>query len=81
MTSSFDSWLDLPSDINNSMVSDFLISSSYGPGRYDDNYEINGQDYPLAYVRWTLNRNMQTYIDMIDKELISFDFLVYLKHW
>lgn len=55
---------------------DFLISSSYGPGRYDDNYEINGQDYPLAYVRWTLNRNMQTYIDMIDKELISFDFLV-----
>ena len=55
---------------------DFLISSSYGPGRYDDNYEINGQDYPIAYVRWTLNRNMQTYIDMIDKELINFEFLV-----
>lgn len=55
---------------------DFLISSSYGPGRYDDNYEIYGQDYPLAYVRWTLNRNMQIYIDMIDKGLIDFNYLI-----
>ena len=31
----------------------FQVSCSYGPGRYDDNYEINGNDYPLPYVRWT----------------------------
>lgn len=37
---------------------DFLISSSYGPGRYDPLYEEGGQDYPLAYVRWTENRNI-----------------------
>ena len=38
---------------------DFLISSSYGPGRYDPFYEEGGQDYPLPYVRWTEDRNIQ----------------------
>ena len=33
------------------------VSCSYGPGRYDPVYEEQGQDYPLAYVRWTENRN------------------------
>lgn len=37
---------------------DFLISCSYGPGRYDSRYERGGQDYPLAYVRWTEGRNL-----------------------
>ena len=37
---------------------DFLISTSYGPGRYDENYEKKGLDYPYGYVRWTENRNM-----------------------
>jgi threonine dehydrogenase-like Zn-dependent dehydrogenase len=37
---------------------DFLISTSYGPGRYDPNYEEKGQDYPLAYVRWTEGRKI-----------------------
>ena len=41
---------------------DFLISTSYGPGRYNSNYEEQGQDYPLPYVRWTENRNMQEYL-------------------
>ncbi len=40
---------------------DFLISCSYGPGRYDPAYELQGQDYPLAYVRWTEKRNMQEF--------------------
>ncbi|MBL8470186.1 MAG: bi-domain-containing oxidoreductase [Rhodocyclaceae bacterium] len=44
---------------------DFLISTSYGPGRYDPAYEEGGQDYPLAYVRWTENRNMQAYLDLL----------------
>lgn len=41
---------------------DFFISTSYGPGRYDNIYEEKGLDYPLAYVRWTENRNLQEYV-------------------
>lgn len=41
---------------------DFLISTSYGPGRYDETYEEKGLDYPYAYVRWTENRNMEEYL-------------------
>ncbi len=44
---------------------DFLISTSYGPGRYDENYEQKGLDYPYAYVRWTENRNMTEYLRLI----------------
>ena len=50
---------------------DFLISTSYGPGRYDYSYEIEGIDYPRDYVRWTLNRNMQAYVDLIEKGKID----------
>lgn len=45
---------------------DFLISSSYGPGRYDPYYEEGGQDYPLPFVRWTENRNMAAYLAMME---------------
>ncbi|MDI9408652.1 MAG: bi-domain-containing oxidoreductase [Candidatus Pacebacteria bacterium] len=44
---------------------DFLISSSYGPGRYDPVYEEGGQDYPLPFVRWTENRNMAAYLALL----------------
>ncbi len=44
---------------------DFLVSTSYGPGRYDRNYEEEGLDYPLPYVRWTENRNMSEYLRLI----------------
>jgi len=44
---------------------DFLISCSYGPGRYDEQYEERGLDYPYAYVRWTENRNMQEYLRLV----------------
>jgi predicted dehydrogenase len=44
---------------------DLLISTSYGPGRYDSCYEEEGLDYPYAYVRWTENRNMQAYLELI----------------
>ncbi|MBW2662117.1 MAG: bi-domain-containing oxidoreductase [Deltaproteobacteria bacterium] len=44
---------------------DFLISTSYGPGRYDENYEQKGLDYPYAYVRWTENRNMTEYLRLL----------------
>ena len=44
---------------------DFLISTSYGPGRYDENYEQKGLDYPYAYIRWTENRNMTEYLRLL----------------
>jgi len=44
---------------------DFLISTSYGPGRYDKSYEEKGIDYPYAYVRWTENRNLQEYLRLL----------------
>ena len=47
---------------------DFFISCSYGPGRYDSGYEEGGVDYPVGYVRWTENRNMQEYLRLIAAE-------------
>ena len=44
---------------------DLLMSTSYGPGRYDASYETDGSDYPYAYVRWTQNRNMQAYLELV----------------
>lgn len=44
---------------------DFMISTSYGPGRYDPIYEEKGIDYPIGYVRWTENRNMQEFVKML----------------
>lgn len=43
----------------------FQVSCSYGPGRYDPNYEDNGQDYPLGFVRWTEQRNFEAVLDML----------------
>jgi predicted dehydrogenase/threonine dehydrogenase-like Zn-dependent dehydrogenase len=44
---------------------EFRVSRSYGPGRYDDDYERKGHDYPYDYVRWTENRNMQAFATMV----------------
>ena len=44
---------------------DFRISTSYGPGRYDRRYEEEGLEYPIGYVRWSENRNMQAYLALI----------------
>jgi predicted dehydrogenase/threonine dehydrogenase-like Zn-dependent dehydrogenase len=54
---------------------DFLISTSYGPGRYDPVYEEQGQDYPLPYVRWTENRNMEEYLNLLAEGRISLEHL------
>jgi predicted dehydrogenase len=43
----------------------FQVSCSYGPGRYDPNYEDKGQDYPIAFVRWTEQRNFEAVLDMM----------------
>jgi predicted dehydrogenase/threonine dehydrogenase-like Zn-dependent dehydrogenase len=44
---------------------EFVVSCSYGPGRYDPEYEERGRDYPAAYVRWTEQRNMQAVLDLM----------------
>ena len=44
---------------------DLLMSTSYGPGRYDPSFEEEGEDYPFAYVRWTLTRNIGAYLELI----------------
>ena len=50
---------------------DFLISCSYGPGRYDSLYEEKGVDYPIGYVRWTENRNMQEFLKMLSEKKVN----------
>lgn len=49
---------------------DLFISTSYGPGRYDPTYEIEGRDYPYAYVRWTENRNMEAYLRLVEEKKV-----------
>jgi predicted dehydrogenase/threonine dehydrogenase-like Zn-dependent dehydrogenase len=60
----------------------FQVSASYGPGRYDPNYEDKGQDYPVSFVRWTEQRNFEAVLDMMAdgrldvKPLISHRFAI-----
>lgn len=49
----------------------FQVSCSYGPGRYDDDYEQKGRDYPLPYIRWTENRNFQTILQLLATGLLD----------
>ncbi|MFN7291422.1 MAG: zinc-dependent alcohol dehydrogenase, partial [Pirellula sp.] len=43
----------------------FQVSCSYGPGRYDSNYEQSGHDYPIGFVRWTEQRNFEAVLSML----------------
>jgi predicted dehydrogenase/threonine dehydrogenase-like Zn-dependent dehydrogenase len=54
----------------------FQVSCSYGPGRYDNEYEQKGSDYPLPYVRWTEKRNFQTILEAIHKEQLDVKSLI-----
>jgi len=51
------------------------MSCSYGPGRYDINYEEKGIDYPVGYVRWTEKRNMEAFQELIHSGKINIDYL------
>lgn len=55
---------------------DIRVSRSYGPGRYDPSYEAGGLDYPYAYVRWTENRNMVAFLDLLGQGRIEVASLV-----
>lgn len=54
----------------------FIVSRSYGPGRYDDSYEQGGIDYPYAYVRWTENRNMEAFLRLAGDGSVDLNSLI-----
>jgi predicted dehydrogenase/threonine dehydrogenase-like Zn-dependent dehydrogenase len=54
----------------------FQVSCSYGPGRYDEDYETKGNDYPLPFVRWTEKRNFETVLSSISKSYIEVNPLI-----
>lgn len=54
----------------------FQVSCSYGPGRYDDNYESAGNDYPIAFVRWTENRNFDAILQAIASKKLNVSDLI-----
>jgi predicted dehydrogenase/threonine dehydrogenase-like Zn-dependent dehydrogenase len=52
------------------------ISMSYGPGRYDPDYEEHGNDYPLPYVRWTEKRNIESFLDLVARQRVNVNRLI-----
>ncbi len=54
----------------------FQVSCSYGPGRYDEEYEEKGNDYPIGYVRWTEKRNFECILESILEKKLIFDKLI-----
>jgi len=66
---------DVPVNVNRELMyrkeATLIVSRSYGPGRYDENYEAKGIDYPIGYVRWTLRRNMQSFLEFIREGKVS----------
>ncbi|MQA59939.1 MAG: zinc-binding dehydrogenase [Actinophytocola sp.] len=57
--------LDLPWNAYYEKELDVRFSRSYGPGRYDPSYELEGRDYPIGYVRWTERRNLECFLDLV----------------
>lgn len=55
---------------------DFRVSCSYGPGRYDQQFEGEGLDYPIAHVRWTETRNMAEYLRLVANGLVHLERLL-----
>ena len=57
--------MDLPRNAYYEKELQVRLSRSYGPGRYDPTYEADGVDYPIGYVRWTEQRNMEGFLDLV----------------
>jgi polar amino acid transport system substrate-binding protein len=53
-----------------------LISRSYGPGRYDPEYEVEGRDYPIGYIRWTERRNLEYAVRLVEEEKLKIHDLI-----
>ncbi len=68
--------LDLPWNAYYDKELDVRFSRSYGPGRYDERYELEGIDYPAGYVRWTERRNLECFLDLIARKEMEVETLV-----
>jgi len=68
--------LDLPWNAYYDKELDVRFSRSYGPGRYDPRYEVDGIDYPAGYVRWTERRNLECFLDLIARKEIEVETLI-----
>ena len=68
--------MDLPWNAYYDKELDVRFSRSYGPGRYDQRYELDGIDYPIGYVRWTERRNLECFLDLLARKEIEVETLV-----
>ncbi|MFL9684518.1 bi-domain-containing oxidoreductase [Streptomyces sp. KL110A] len=68
--------LDLPWNAYYEKELDVRFSRSYGPGRYDPEYELEGRDYPIGYVRWTERRNLACFLDLLARGGVDVEPLV-----
>lgn len=68
--------LTLDRDVMYRKELELVVSRSYGPGRYDPDYEERGIDYPVGYVRWTVGRNLDTVLGLIERGRLRLDPLI-----
>lgn len=68
--------LDLPWNAYYDKELDVRFSRSYGPGRYDPSYELDGRDYPIGYVRWTERRNLECFLDLLAGKQVDVEPLI-----
>jgi predicted dehydrogenase/threonine dehydrogenase-like Zn-dependent dehydrogenase len=68
--------LDLPWNAYYDKELDVRFSRSYGPGRYDARYELEGIDYPAGYVRWTERRNLECFLDLLAHKDLEVESLI-----
>ncbi len=72
--------MDLPRGPFYEKELDFRLSRSYGPGRYDVEYEGKGRDYPFEYVRWTEGRNMEAFLELVAAGSVNLEPLTTHRH-
>ncbi len=68
--------LDVPRKVYYEKELQLRLSRSYGPGRYDAQYEEQGVDYPIGYVRWTERRNMQEFLRLVATRAVRLEALI-----
>jgi len=68
--------MDIPRKVYYEKELQLRLSRSYGPGRYDAQYEERGIDYPIGYVRWTERRNMQEFLRLLASKAVGLDRLI-----
>ena len=68
--------MEIPRDVFYRRELALHVSMSYGPGRYDPDYEERGVDYPFPYVRWTENRNIEAFLDLVASDALDVEQLI-----